>query len=227
MSTINPEATGRSTDRLESSKRSRWPLIGTAAGVTGFIATLVTDIHPADKATIDVVDQVSRTTAHASVIAGYLTVALLVVLAATWRRHVEPRVASSTAARVVSNGVLLSAAALTLGYGWKGAMAVYLPGGMDAGAFDQEGLYVLYMLNDFGSYIGWLGVTIAAGAIVWMAFRERTVSRWIGVVALIPVLAVTAFTVGTGLPGFPGVVSPLFMAIAFTGLAFGKSTITR
>jgi hypothetical protein len=227
MSTIHPEAPGLSTDRLESSKRSRWPLIGTAAGIAGFVATLVTDIHPADKATGDIVDQVSRTTAHASLIAGYLTVALLVVLAATWRRHVEPRVASSTAARVVSNGILLSAAALTLGYGWKGAMAVYLPGGMDEGAFDREGLYVMYVLNDFGSYIGWLGVTIAAGAIAWMAFRDRTVSRWIGVVGIVPVLAVTAFSVGTGLPGFPGVVSPLFMVIAFTGLAFGKSTITR
>ena len=139
----------------------------------------------------------------------------------------EPRVASSTAALVVSNGLLISAAALTLGYGWKGAMAVYLPGGMDDGLFDKEGLYILYMLNDFGSFIGWLGVTIAAGAIAWMAFRERTVSRWIGVVALVPVLAVTAFTVGTGLPGFPGVVSPLFMVVAFAGLAFGKSTITR
>jgi hypothetical protein len=226
MSTIHPEATGHTADRLASS-RGRWPLIGAAAGITGFIATLVTDIHPADKATIDIVDDVSQGKAHLSIIAGYVTVALLVVLSATWRRHVEPRVASSTAARVVSNGLLISAAALTLGYGWKGAMAVYLPGGMDAGAFDKDGLYVLYLLNDFGSFIGWLGVTIAAGAFAWMAFRERTVSRWIGVVSLVPVLAVTAFTVGTGLPGFPGVVSPLFMVIAFTGLAFGKSTITR
>jgi hypothetical protein len=167
--------------------------------------------------------------AHASLVAGYLTVTLLVVLAATWRRHVEPRVASSTAARVVSHGLLISAAALTLGYGWKGAMAVYLPGGLNGktGGFDREALYVMYVLNDFGSFIGWLGVTIAAGAIAWMAFRERTVSRWIGVVSLVPVLAVTGFAVATGLPGFPGVVSPLFMVVAFTGLAFGKSTITR
>ena len=227
MSTIHPEVAGRTADRLESSKRSRWPLIGTAAGITGFIATLVTDLHPANDATIDIVDKVSQGKAHASIVAGYVTVALLVVLASAWRRHVEPRVASSTAARVVSNGVLISAAALTLGYGWKGAMAVYLPGGMDEGMFDKEGLYVLYMLNDFGSFIGWLGVTIAAGAIAWMAFRDRTVSRWIGVVAVVPVLAVTAFTVGTGLPGFPGMVSPLFLMVAFTGLAFGKSTITR
>ena len=227
MSTIHTEASAFTAGRLESSKRSRWPLIGVAAGITGFVATLVTDLHPSDNATIDIVDKVSQGKAHASIIAGYVTVALLVVLAAAWRRHVEPRVANSTAARVVSNGFLLSAAALTLGYGWKGAMAVYLPGGMDAGMFDKEGLYVLYMLNDFGSFIGWLGVTIAFGAIAWMAFRDRTVSRWIGAVALVPVLAVTAFTVGTGLPGFPGVVSPVFMVVAFAGLAFGKSTITR
>lgn len=227
MSTIHTETAGRTSDRLESASRSRWPLVGVAAGVTGFIATLVTDLHPSNDATMDVVDEVSQGKAHVSIVAGYLTVALLVVLAAAWRRHVEPRVAGSTAARVVSNGILISAAALTLGYGWKGAMAVYLPGGMDEGAFDKEGLYVLYMLNDFGSFIGWLGVTIAAGAIAWMSLRERTISRWIGVVALVPVLAVTAFTVGTGLPGFPGVVSPVFMVVAFAGLAFGKSTITR
>ncbi len=231
MSTIHPEATGTTPDRLAST-RSRWPLIGTAAGVTGFIATLVADIHPpgVDSNTAAVVDQLSRTAAHISLVAGYLTVALLVVLAAAWRRQVEPRVAGSTAARVVSNGILLSAAALTLGYGWKGALAVYLPGGLNGetgGGFDRDGLYVMYVLNDFGSFIGWLGVTIAAGAIAWMALRDRTVSRWIGVVALVPVLAVTGFAVATGLPGFPGVVSPLFLVIAFTGLAFGKSTITR
>lgn len=227
MSTIHSGASGPTADRLESSTRSRWPLIGTAAGLTGVIATLVTDIHPADRATVDIVEHVSRTTAHLSIIAGYVTVALLVVLSAAWRRHVEPRAASSVAADVVPSSLLVSAAALTLGYGWKGAMAVYLPGGMDAGAFDKDGLYVLYVLNDFGSYIGWLGVTIAAAAIAWMALLDHTVSRWIGVVALVPVLAVTAFTVGTGIPGFPGVVSPLFMMIAFTGLAFGRSPITR
>lgn len=228
MSTIHPEVAGLPADRLESSSRSRWPLIGVAAGMTGFVATLITDLHPgADDATAAVIDEVSQGKAHVSVVAGYITVALLVVLASAWRRHVEPRVANSTAARVVSNGFLISAAALTLGYGWKGAMAVYLPGGMDQGAFDQEGLYVLYLLNDFGSFIGWLGTTIAFGAIAWMAFRDRTVSRWIGAASVVPVLAVTAFTAGTGLPGFPGVVGPVFLVITFAGLAFGKSTITR
>ena len=56
---------------------------------------------------------------------------------------------------------------------------------------------------------------------------SRTVSRWIGVVSLVPVLAVSAFAIGTGLPGFPGVVSPAYLVVAFAGLAFGRSTISR
>lgn len=36
---------------------------------------------------------------------------------------------------------------------------------MDSGAYDQLGPYVYYILNDFGSYIGWFGVAVTAGAI--------------------------------------------------------------
>ena len=208
--------------------RSRWPLTGVAAGVLGFLGTMIFDLHPSDTAGIDIVDQVSQTKAHLSIVCGYLAVVALLVLAAQWRRFVEPRVTGSTAARVVSGGLTAAAGALALGYGWKGAMAVYLPGGMDASrGFDKTGLYVMYVLNDFGSFIGWLGVTVAAGAIAYMAFRERTISRWIGAVSVLPCLAVVAFTGLTGLPGFPGVVTPLWMVIAFTGLTLGRSTISR
>jgi len=217
-----PEQAGRSG--------GRWPLTGVLAGVLGIAGTLAFDIHPTPttKASADLVDQLSQGKAHASIVAGYLCVAALLVLAAQWRRFVEPRVPGSTAARVVSGGLTAAAGALALGYGFKGMLAVYLPGGMDeAIGFDRTGLYVMYVLNDFGSYIGWLGVTVAAGAIAWMAFRERTVSRWIGAVSLLPVVAVTAFVGATGLPGFPGVISPLWMVVAFAGLAFGRSTISR
>ena len=214
-----------------SRRPSRWPLTGTLAGVLGVAGTLAFDLHPTGAdglTTAAVVEEVSRTKAHLSVIVGYAAVAALLVLAAQWRRHVEPRVTGSTAARVVSAGLTAAAGALALGYGWKGAMSVYLPGGSDAAiGFDRTGLYVLYMLNDFGSYIGWLGVTVAAGAVAWMAFRERTVSRWIGAVSLLPVLAVTVFVLAFGLPGFPGVITPVWMVVAFTGLAFGRSTISR
>jgi hypothetical protein len=216
-------ATGRSG--------GRWPLTGVVAGLLGFAGTLALDLHAPGftQANIEIVDHVSRGKAQAGLAVGYLCVAALLVLAAQWRRFVEPRVPASTAARVVSGGLTAAAGALALGYGWKGMFAVYLPGGIngESGGFDRAGLYTMYILNDFGAFIGWLGVTVAAGAVAWMAFRERTVSRWIGAVSLVPVLAVTAFAVGTGLPGFPGVVTPAWMVVAFAGLAFGRSTVSR
>ncbi|GAA5145795.1 hypothetical protein GCM10023340_15710 [Nocardioides marinquilinus] len=210
--------------------RGRWPLLGVAAGITGTIATLALDVHPSmsspdDPYTAAVVDEISSGKAHASVILGYVTVALLLVLAAAWRRHVEPRALASTAARVVPLGLTAAAGALALGYGWRGALGLYL--GNEGGAFDREGLYTLFVLNDFGAYIGYLGVTVAAGAVAWMSLRERLVSRWIGVVSILPILPVVVTVAAFGLPGFPGVSSGLFLVVAFAGLAFGRSPINR
>lgn len=216
--------------------RPWWALGGVAAGALGFVATGVTDPRsgsPDPLATITpdsalfTAESVARSFAHLGVVVGYVTVALLIVLAAAWRQHVEPRVPASTAARVVSAGLVTSAGALALGYGWKGALAIYLPGGMDAGAYDPQGLFVYYMLNDFGGYIGWIGVTVSAGAMAWMALRERTVAIWIGVVSLLPVLATALYTGLTGLPGAPALTGPFWMVIAFAGLAFGRSAISR
>lgn len=212
-------------------RRSRWPLYGVAAGLLGIVATIITDIRsgPDPVAMTDpgFIEALNRPMAHVGVMAGYLTVALLLVLAAAWRQRVEPRVPQSTAARVVPGGLVAAAGALALGYGWKGALAIYLPGGMNEGAYDLTGVYIYYLLNDFGGYIGWLGVAVAAGALAWMGLAERTVSRWIGLVSLLPVLVVVGFTGLTGLPGAPALATPLWMVIAFTGLAFGRSTISR
>ncbi|EFQ83569.1 hypothetical protein HMPREF0063_11232 [Aeromicrobium marinum DSM 15272] len=204
-------------------------MLGIVAGIGAVVATIVTDLHPVDGPdtyTAAVVDDVSSVTAQVSIIAGYVTVALLLVLAAAWRRHVEPRALTSTAARVVPLGLTAAAGALSLGYGWKGALGLY-NGGSEDGSFDRDGLYVLFVLNDFGSFIGYLGVSVAAGAVAWMALRERLISRWIGVVSIIVLLPVVVTVVAFGLPGFPGVVSGLWLLITFTGLTFGRSTIVR
>lgn len=218
------------TEPIVASGRRRWPLVGVAAGVGAIVATLALDIHPTDvpaDATYnsDVVDLVSSGRAHASIVVGYLTVALLLVLAAAWRRHVEPRALTSTAARVVPLGLTAAAGALSLGYGWRGALGLYT--GNEEGAFDRTGLYVYFVLNDFGAYIGFLGVTVAAGAVVWMSLRERLISRWIGVFSILPILPVVVTVAAFGLPGFPGVASGLWLVVTFAGLAFGRSTINR
>lgn len=214
-------------------RRATWPLLGAAAGLLGGLATLVFDIHLSDldnendTMTIGQVGEVDVMTARLSFLAGYVAVALLLVTAAAWRRHVEPRVPGSTAARVVPGGLTASAGALSLGYGWKGAMAIYGDGGPEDTAFDQQGQYIYFMLNDFGSFIGWLGVLIAAGAVSWMALRERTVSRWMGWLGLLLVAAPVVGFLVMSVPGLHAITMPAWMLITFLGLTFGKSTITR
>jgi hypothetical protein len=132
---------------------------------------------------------------------GYLAVALLLVAAAHWRRRVEPRVPRSTATQLVALGLVASAAGLACGY---------------AGAF-----------GDDGAAAGWLGVVVAAGAVAWMALRERTVSRWIGVVSLLPVVQTTLVVVGLGLPAAGALLGPVWLVVAGLGLALGRSTIMR
>jgi hypothetical protein len=220
----------RSETDETTERRSRWPLYGAAAGVFGFVATLILDGRTSgDDVSIshDLFTDLDPMAYRLSMITGYVAVVLLLVLAASWRRRVEPRVPGSTAAHFVPMALVASAAGLTYGYAWKGALGLYMPGGPEAGSYDDQGLYVYFLLNDFGSFIGWLGVVAAAGAVAWMALRERTVSRWIGVVSLLPVIQTTAMVVGLGVPGVPGLLAPLWLVVTGIGLTFGKSTIAR
>ena len=176
LDTQTEETTGR---------RARWPLFGAAAGLLGYAATMLLDGRDGVatenvKLTHDLFVDLNPAVYRASMIIGYIAVVLLLVTAANWRRRVEPRLAGSTAAHLVPLGLVASAAGLTYGYAWKGALGNYIPGGMEDSYFDDQGLDVYFMLNDFGSFIGWLGVVVAAGAVAYMALRERTVSRWIG-----------------------------------------------
>ncbi|MGA4540363.1 hypothetical protein ACPA54_10230 [Uniformispora flossi] len=223
---------GRAGAGEAPARRILWPLTGAAAGLLGLVSTVFLDVRAGqsgdlDEMTIAKVDDIDVLYSRLGFLGGFMTVALLLVTAAAWRRHVEPRVPGSTAARVVASGLNAAAGALTLGYGWKGAMAIYGKGGPEDDAFDQQGRYVYYMLNDFGAWIGWFAVLVAAGGIAWMALRERTVSRWIGwftVAAMLP--PVVGFVV-MSVPGLGAITMPIWMAVAFTGLALGKSTITR
>jgi hypothetical protein len=209
--------------------RPKWPLFGAAAGLLGYVATLVLDGRTTSKAVLSdkLFDDLSPVVYRMSMIIGYVVVGLLLVFAANWRRRIEPRVPGSTAAHLVPLGLVASAAGLTDGYGWKGALGDYIPGGMDHGQFDSNGLYVYYLLADFGAFIGWLGVIIAACAVIWMSLRERTVAKWIGVFSIFPVLGTIVMVVGMGVPGIPGMFAPLWLLVTGLGLTFGRSTITR
>jgi hypothetical protein len=222
-----PVSLKRSAIAPGSARRDRWPWFGVAAGLTGLLATFVFDIHAGsdiaggEATTMAVIDDVNQRTAHFSIIFGYVTVALLLILAACWRGAVERRIPDSVAARVVSQSLTAAAGALSLGYGWKGAMSIYHPDGNEPDTYDQMGLFMYYILNDFGSYIGWLSVSVAAGAFVWMGLRERSIPLWLGVFSILPIVPAWGWMIATGLPGLPAI-STIWMIVAFTGLAFAR-----
>ena len=214
------------------SRFAPWPLWAAAAGILGMVSTVGTDTRvDADEdfdfpvaaehmATLDYdLFRVGGFT-------GYLTVICLVIFLAMWRHRVEQRFSWSIGASVVTFGIGVSAAALTLAYGWKGALGNYGHGRPEANTYDDMGLYTYYVMNDFSPYLSWLGVLIASGGLAWMAFREGLVSKVLG--SLCVLLSVgTLLAVGiTGVPGLP-VTAALGMAIGGLWLAFGHSAITQ
>ena len=55
----------------------------------------------------------------------------------------------------------------------------------------------------------------------WLALRERLLPRWLGWLSVPFTLAPIAFMATTGLPGFPGVVDPLWLTLTSAGLLLG------
>jgi hypothetical protein len=96
----------RAAPRGLGARRSRWPLSAAAAGLSGLLVPL--DPLPAG--------------GGALLVCG--AVATLLLLAAQWRRCVEPRVRSSTAANLVPMGLVTSAATLLQTSGWAGWLGV-------------------------------------------------------------------------------------------------------
>ncbi|MGB4138079.1 MAG: hypothetical protein WA971_16060 [Microbacterium sp.] len=232
--------TGTSAAQAQTAptRRSRftaWPLWASAAGLLGTVGTLVFDVRPAAESeawesggeyTVRQADVLGIAVLPGRLgwMAGVFAVAALIVFAAAWRRYVERR-HPSIAAGVVTGGVLVAAAGLAFGYGWKGALANYL--GPELGAYDEVGLFVYYMLTDFGAYLPWLGVWIASFGVIWMAFAERKVSRVLAVVTAVFTTAVGVLMLSSGVPGIPGTLMPLWLVVLGIWLAVGRSRITQ
>lgn len=213
-----------------------WPLWGALAAALAFAGTIVFDVRPAAEmaaweagedyivTSADMMD-LDHVASRMGWTVGLLGVLALFVFQAYWRRNVEQRFTGSVGARMFTGGILATAATLMLGYGWKGALANYL--GPEAGLYDEEGLFVYYMLTDFGAYLPGFGLVVAAIAFVWMAFAERNVSRILGGFTAVIALFILAMTFGTGVPGLPGVYGLMWLGIACLWLAVGRSRITE
>jgi hypothetical protein len=234
-----PELDNAAARAGASAGRSRftaWPLWAVLSGIAGTIGTVATDLRP-DAETEAIANGESHavvpadmigldpTLARIGFLAGLLSILALIVFAAAWRRHVETLFSRSTAARVVSIGFIASAGALILGYGWRGALANYL--GPEAGLYGEEGLFVYYMLTDFGAYIPWTGLVASAIALAWMAWIERNVSRVLGTFTAVLGIGALGAVVVSGVPGLPGILMPFWLAVTGIWLAVGRSRITQ
>lgn len=104
-----------------------------------------------------------------------------------------------------------------------GSMALYLPGGTDHGWLSNEAMFVNFTLLDFGSLLGWWGVTVAAISAATLAFgRQRLLPRWTGVAAVLLLLPAVAAAVLTGLPGLVGLTMPIWLTAVSIGAVFSR-----
>jgi hypothetical protein len=166
-----------------------------------------------------VISTLHRWPYQAGVIAGFLAVGCLLVAASGWRCWAAERAPGSVAAETVGKALAASAAAMTIAFGMLGSLAVYLHGGINQHMFAHQGLYSVYMFVDFGPYVAWWGTTVAAAALAVVAFRAHAVPRWIGAVSALAVFIGIAPLLLTGLPGMPGVIGPVWLAVVSLGMA--------
>ena len=197
--------------------KNRWALWGAAAGVAGFLGLMFDGSNALTEHDYlrgeDLVSKLDRMPYHVGIVLGLAAALALLVTAAGWRRWAEERAGRSLAARVVPQALTASAAAMLLGYGFKGSMAIYLPGGIDAGTMTDRGLYSVFMFLDFAPFIAWWGVAMGLGAIAWLGLKERLVGRGAAIVAALFFLLPAGVVIATALPGIPGVVCPLGLVL--------------
>jgi hypothetical protein len=101
-------------------------------------------------------------------------------------------------------------------------LAIYLPGGLNAGEYPPEGTAVLFVLDDLLPFLTWWGAADSVLAIAWLAWRERALPRWVGALGLLALLPPLALLVVFGMPGLFGVTVPLWLIVTGTAMAVSR-----
>jgi|SRR6478735_2711523 len=208
-----------------------WPLWATAAGVLGLVSLLSQTRVDADgaahggPATADAVAELGNASFRVAGILGYLAAFCLLVLAAMWHQRVARHFPSSAAAHLVTYSVVSASALATLAFGWRAALGDYLPGGAEAGSYDDHGLFVYYVLNDFSPYLAFVPLLGTCFGLAWMAFGDRLVSLTLGAAAG---AFATVMFIGVALTGVSSLPTLVLAALVVVGiwLAVGRSPIT-
>lgn len=212
------------TDIPTGTRRSTWALWGSAAGLGGVLTNMVFTQTPDEtlRSSGDgpaIVEALSRTNYHVSAITGFATIVCLLFFAAGLQRWARAQSVDSLALRVAPLGLLASAGALIAAYGVKGQLSAYLEGGFNETSTTADGRYFFFLLDDLAGYFGWFGVTVTAGCLAWVGFRDRLVPRWIGALGALVVVAASMFLLVFGFTGFSGLGAPVFLIAAGIGMS--------
>lgn len=198
--------------------QARWAWWGVPAGVLGLFGNLVSS-HASltDAGPSEAMASLDRTTQHIGTLAGMGAFFCLALVAAGWRRWAGS--ASGLAEASLATFVAVSATLVLFGTGLRGALAEYLPGGINDDNFTEEGLYALFMLHDTAPWFAWWGVLATAALLAYLSFAGRVVPRWLGAVSGLAVLAPLVVMVGSGAVAGGGFVGPLWLTIASVTIA--------
>jgi hypothetical protein len=228
ITTANPtdtSTTPTATSSLQPVRAgaARWPIFGVVAGVTGFAAALTSISNGVSKEEanlgVGVLDHLDRTPYHISFVLGLISIASLLVAAAGWRRWAEERAPRHLASRTIASALGATATMNILGTAMAGSMALYLPGGTDEGWLSRDAQFVNFTLLDFGQLFGWWGAMVAAGSVAALALpKRRVLPRWMGIVSVVLMLPAIVFAALTALPGFPGLVMPIWLVVISIGM---------
>ena len=212
------------TETADIGTSGRWALWGTAAGVLGLVTNVfLSRTIDYTKTPEGIVDGLSRSRYQVGAITGYLAAACLVLFAAGLWRWADGQASTSLALRAAPFGLVASAGAMIAGYGVKGQLAEYLPGGSNPDNFDSGGLYTFFLMDDLAGYFAWWGVTVAAGCLAWLALRDGLLPRWLGIVSALFAAAPLVYLLVSGFTGFSGLLAPLFLVVVGTGLALRRT----
>jgi len=200
--------------------RSWWALWGVLAGAGGVVSNLLLNDqdHLSDEQMASgagVIVHLDRFNYQAGVVAGWVAIAGLLVMAAGWTRIALRRRDEHLAWYLIPLGLVASASALIFGYGIKGMLAEYLDGGANEGSFSDEGLYTMFVINDNAPWVGWWGVLFAAAAVAWLSVRRRgSLPMWLGLVGALIVLHSTVVLIGIGAVAIAGLTGPIWLILA-------------
>ena len=206
---------------------ARWPLfgaVGAVAGFAGLIVSMPTLTEEEYSSGVRVIDQLEPGGYHIGFILGLISVGCLLVASSGWKRWAERRVPDSLAGRTLGQGLAATATINVIFTCLMGSMALYLPGGTDAGWLSDEAIFTNFTLLDFGTLLGWWGAAASAICMAVLAFgKAKALPRWMGIVSVVLLVPPFLMAAGMGLPGFVGFTMPIWLLVVSIGMVFSRT----